>query len=138
MVTFQVDDVAPSTTRLPTWQLEELWRDTLAFGGDHLRLRRKAGHAVYCLIDLPDGRCIGHQCDPRTGATRWYLCTIREPPLDESRNRTAEPREISKAAMIDLGASLAEILDAALDADGAIDDHGVIAPGVAQPRPSAP
>lgn len=105
---------------------------------DHLQLQMKAGHPVYCIIDLPDGRRIGHRSDPRTGAARWYLCTVDDPSLDESRNRTAERQKISKAAMIDLGDSLTAILDAALDADGAIDDRGVIAPGVAQPRPSAP
>jgi hypothetical protein len=69
--------------------------------------------------------------------TRWYLCKVGELAPDASRSPAARPRQISKAAMIDLGPSLAAILDAALDADGAIDDRGVIAP-VAQPRPAVP
>jgi hypothetical protein len=103
---------------------------------EQLPLRMKAGDLVFCVIDLPDGRCIGHRDDPRTGRTRWYLCSVHEPLRDATRNGLAVPQEISKAAMIDLGDSLTAILDAALDADGAIDDRGVIAPDV-QPRSPA-
>jgi hypothetical protein len=89
------------------WRIRAPW--------EHHRLEMKGREQVCCLIDLPDGRRVGYRSDPRTDLIRWYLC---------------KPGE-SKAATIDLGTSLAAILDAALDADGAINDRGVIAPGVA-------
>lgn len=107
---------------------------------DHHELELKAGGTVTGLIDLPDGRSIGYRADPRTDATRWCLCDLRDLPLDPSGNRPTVRRGISKSALVDLGPSLAAILDAALDADGTIDERGIIAPAAARrsPRPSPP
>jgi hypothetical protein len=104
--------------------------------GEHLQLRMKAGDPIFCLIDVPDGRSIGYRFPLRSGEIRWYLCTIREPSSGATRSGIAALQPISKSAMIDLGDSLTAILDAALDADGAIDDRGVIAPD-AHPRSPA-
>lgn len=102
---------------------------------EHLEFDTELGYPVHCFIDLPDGRHIGHQLQSGAGATRWYLCKAGESSLPANQNRFAKRQEISNAAMIDLGTSLSAILDAALDADGAIDDRGVIAP---RTQPSSP